>query len=167
MNGAGEKKSKVKRFCDRFGVTRYQATPSISHRHTINTNGTIWGRLLLTASLGLQNMKWLDYLLRKDRILGSDCWWWPAPADKACLVVIDHFNGKDQSRGEMSASLPGSRPLPDSRYDLSTYWGRVRHAASIADMRSVNPWSWCHAKIYRVSIGRHNLYTSGHVQSQG
>jgi hypothetical protein len=37
----------------------------------------------------------------------------------------------------MSASLPGSRSLPDSRYDLSTYSGRVRHAAGIADMRTL------------------------------
>jgi hypothetical protein len=35
----------------------------------------------------------------------------------------------------MSDSLPGSRPLPASRYDLTTYWGRVRHSADIADMR--------------------------------
>jgi hypothetical protein len=35
----------------------------------------------------------------------------------------------------MSSSLPGERPLPASRYDLSTYWGRVRHSADLADMR--------------------------------
>lgn len=35
----------------------------------------------------------------------------------------------------MSAALPGNRDLPDSQYDLSTYWGRVRHAADIADPR--------------------------------
>ncbi|KAK3682745.1 Tricarboxylate/iron carrier [Podospora appendiculata] len=33
----------------------------------------------------------------------------------------------------MSSSLPGVRALPDSQYDLSTYWGRVRHTASITD----------------------------------
>ncbi|KAH6636063.1 Tricarboxylate/iron carrier [Chaetomium tenue] len=33
----------------------------------------------------------------------------------------------------MSASLPGSRALPDSQYDLSTYWGRVRHTMGITD----------------------------------
>ncbi|KAF2673571.1 mitochondrial cation transporter [Microthyrium microscopicum] len=37
----------------------------------------------------------------------------------------------------MSSSLPGARPLPESRYDLSTYLGRVRHAAAIADMRTL------------------------------
>ncbi|RJE21778.1 Mitochondrial cation transporter [Aspergillus sclerotialis] len=37
----------------------------------------------------------------------------------------------------MSASLPGSRDLPPSQYDLSTYWGRVRHAADIADPRTL------------------------------
>ncbi|KAK0737122.1 Tricarboxylate/iron carrier [Apiosordaria backusii] len=37
----------------------------------------------------------------------------------------------------MSASLPGIRPLPDSQYDLSTYWGRVRHTASITDPRTL------------------------------
>ncbi|KAK4188667.1 putative mitochondrial transport protein [Podospora australis] len=33
----------------------------------------------------------------------------------------------------MAAGLPGARALPDSQYDLSTYWGRVRHTASITD----------------------------------
>ncbi|KAH8879127.1 tricarboxylate carrier [Thozetella sp. PMI_491] len=33
----------------------------------------------------------------------------------------------------MSASLPGSRELPESQYDLNTYWGRVRHTAGITD----------------------------------
>lgn len=37
----------------------------------------------------------------------------------------------------MSASLPGSRELPASQYDLSTYWGRVKQAAEISDPRSV------------------------------
>ncbi|KAI0528000.1 sideroflexin-5 [Xylaria bambusicola] len=37
----------------------------------------------------------------------------------------------------MSASLPGNRELPDSQYDLSTYWGRVRHTASITDPRTL------------------------------
>jgi hypothetical protein len=35
----------------------------------------------------------------------------------------------------MSASLPGSRALPDSQFDLGTYWGRVRHTAGITDPR--------------------------------
>lgn len=35
----------------------------------------------------------------------------------------------------MSASLPGNRDLPVSQYDLTTYWGRVRHAADISDPR--------------------------------
>lgn len=35
----------------------------------------------------------------------------------------------------MSSSLPGKRELPESQYDLSTYWGRVRHAAGITDPR--------------------------------
>ncbi|SPQ22699.1 1037d57e-c369-4357-9a57-93530facb6bb [Thermothielavioides terrestris] len=37
----------------------------------------------------------------------------------------------------MSASLPGSRALPESQYDLSTYWGRVRHTAGITDPRTL------------------------------
>ncbi|KZF23966.1 mitochondrial cation transporter [Xylona heveae TC161] len=37
----------------------------------------------------------------------------------------------------MSASLPGSRDLPASQYDLSTYWGRVRHSADLADPRTL------------------------------
>ncbi|BCR86099.1 sideroflexin family transporter [Aspergillus chevalieri] len=35
----------------------------------------------------------------------------------------------------MTSSIPGNRELPPSQYDLSTYWGRVRHAADIADPR--------------------------------
>ncbi|PYI29552.1 sideroflexin family transporter [Aspergillus aculeatinus CBS 121060] len=35
----------------------------------------------------------------------------------------------------MSTSLPGNRDLPSSQYDLSTYWGRVRHAADLSDPR--------------------------------
>ncbi|KAH9903526.1 Tricarboxylate/iron carrier [Xylariomycetidae sp. FL2044] len=37
----------------------------------------------------------------------------------------------------MSAALPGSRELPESQYDLSTYWGRVRHTANITDPRTL------------------------------
>ncbi|ERS97261.1 uncharacterized protein SPSK_02596 [Sporothrix schenckii 1099-18] len=37
----------------------------------------------------------------------------------------------------MSASLPGSRELPASQYDLSTYWGRVQHTAGITDPRTL------------------------------
>ncbi|KPI35446.1 putative mitochondrial transport protein fsf1 [Cyphellophora attinorum] len=37
----------------------------------------------------------------------------------------------------MSASLPGSRDLPASQYDLSTYWGRVKESAQIADPRTL------------------------------
>ncbi|CUS20352.1 LAQU0S01e04698g1_1 [Lachancea quebecensis] len=33
----------------------------------------------------------------------------------------------------MASSVPGPLPLPDSRFDLSTYWGRVRHCSEIAD----------------------------------
>ncbi|KAI9766891.1 MAG: hypothetical protein M1840_006188 [Geoglossum simile] len=33
----------------------------------------------------------------------------------------------------MSSSLPGSRELPASQYNLNTYWGRVRHSADISD----------------------------------
>ncbi|GMM58604.1 Fsf1 protein [Maudiozyma humilis] len=33
----------------------------------------------------------------------------------------------------MASSVPGPRPLPESRYDLSTYWGRIRHCAEISD----------------------------------
>ncbi|KAJ5725056.1 Tricarboxylate/iron carrier [Penicillium malachiteum] len=37
----------------------------------------------------------------------------------------------------MSASIPGKRDLPVSQYDLTTYWGRVRHAADISDPRTL------------------------------
>lgn len=37
----------------------------------------------------------------------------------------------------MSSSLPGSRELPASQFDLSTYWGRVQHTAGITDPRTL------------------------------
>ncbi|KAL9023328.1 MAG: hypothetical protein Q9180_008279 [Flavoplaca navasiana] len=37
----------------------------------------------------------------------------------------------------MSASLPGKRDLPASRYNLDTYWGRVRQSADLADPRTL------------------------------
>ncbi|CCC68129.1 hypothetical protein NCAS_0B00450 [Naumovozyma castellii] len=33
----------------------------------------------------------------------------------------------------MASSVSGPIPLPESRYDLSTYWGRIRHCAEISD----------------------------------
>lgn len=33
----------------------------------------------------------------------------------------------------MASSITGPVPLPNSKYDLSTYWGRVRHCAEISD----------------------------------
>jgi len=38
-------------------------------------------------------------------------------------------------QGNMSASLPGHRDLPDSQYNLNTYLGRVKQSAEIADPR--------------------------------
>jgi hypothetical protein len=35
----------------------------------------------------------------------------------------------------MTSSLPGTRELPVSQYDLNTYWGRVQHSANISDPR--------------------------------
>ncbi|KAI9880249.1 MAG: hypothetical protein M1830_004594 [Pleopsidium flavum] len=37
----------------------------------------------------------------------------------------------------MSASLPGNRELPASRYNLNTYWGRVKQSAELADPRTL------------------------------
>ncbi|CAK7215569.1 Sideroflexin FSF1 [Sporothrix bragantina] len=37
----------------------------------------------------------------------------------------------------MSSSLPGSRELPASQFDLNTYWGRVKHTAGITDPRTL------------------------------
>lgn len=33
----------------------------------------------------------------------------------------------------MASAITGPVPLPNSRYDLSTYWGRVQHCAEISD----------------------------------
>jgi len=35
----------------------------------------------------------------------------------------------------MASSIPGDRIVPESRYDLDTYWGRVRHCAEVSDPR--------------------------------
>ncbi|KAI1073848.1 Tricarboxylate/iron carrier [Whalleya microplaca] len=37
----------------------------------------------------------------------------------------------------MSSSLPGKRELPESQYDLTTYWGRVKQTAAITDPRTL------------------------------
>ncbi|EEP78085.1 predicted protein [Uncinocarpus reesii 1704] len=37
----------------------------------------------------------------------------------------------------MAASMSGSRDLPVSKHDLSTYWGRVKQAAEISDPRTL------------------------------
>ncbi|OJD19568.1 hypothetical protein AJ78_00425 [Emergomyces pasteurianus Ep9510] len=61
----------------------------------------------------------------------------------------------------MSASISGNRDLPASRYDLSTYWGRVKQAAEISDPRTlfVSPAGLDEAKSLIAS------YKSGHVPS--
>ena len=51
MNEAGEKTSKG--FAMDSELLGVKPHLQISHSHTYNTNGTIWGRLLLTASLGM------------------------------------------------------------------------------------------------------------------
>lgn len=33
----------------------------------------------------------------------------------------------------MASAIPGPVPLPDSKYDLSSYWGRVKHCTEISD----------------------------------
>ena len=33
----------------------------------------------------------------------------------------------------MASSIPGPVSLPQSKYDLTTYWGRVKHCAEISD----------------------------------
>lgn len=33
----------------------------------------------------------------------------------------------------MASAIPGPVPLPSSRYDLASYWGRVKHCAEISD----------------------------------
>lgn len=38
----------------------------------------------------------------------------------------------------MASSIPGFRPLPASKYDLDTYWGRVKHCAELSDPRYVS-----------------------------
>lgn len=38
----------------------------------------------------------------------------------------------------MTSSIPGPRELPASRFDLSTYWGRVRHSMDLTDPRSAH-----------------------------
>lgn len=37
----------------------------------------------------------------------------------------------------MTSSIPGKRDLPASKYDLSTYWGRVRQSMDISDPRTL------------------------------
>lgn len=57
------------------------------------------------------------------------------PSARCCSVVTSLVLCLLVPGSLMSASLPGNRDLPSSQYDLSTYWGRVRHAADLADPR--------------------------------
>ncbi|KAK5091307.1 Sideroflexin FSF1 [Lithohypha guttulata] len=61
----------------------------------------------------------------------------------------------------MSAALPGNRDPPASRYDLSSYWGRVRQSIDIADPRTlfVSSTGLEHAKQLVTS------YKKGEIQS--
>ncbi|KAK6368585.1 Sideroflexin FSF1 [Lithohypha guttulata] len=61
----------------------------------------------------------------------------------------------------MSAALPGNRDPPASRYDLSSYWGRVRQSIDIADPRTlfVSSSGLEHAKQLVTS------YKKGEIQS--
>ncbi|KAL7270115.1 Sideroflexin FSF1 [Rhizina undulata] len=59
----------------------------------------------------------------------------------------------------MSASIPGSRELPGSRHDLSTYWGRVKHSADLADPRTLFN-STAGLEGAKALIGK---YKSGHI----
>lgn len=60
------------------------------------------------------------------------------PQSPNIRVHVCHLFGlplASTSQQIMSAALPGSRDLPASRHDLSTYWGRVKHSADISDPR--------------------------------
>ncbi|KAK9475840.1 Tricarboxylate/iron carrier [Lipomyces japonicus] len=35
----------------------------------------------------------------------------------------------------MASAIPGPREIPESQYDLTTYWGRVKHSAEVSDPR--------------------------------
>ncbi|KAI4144581.1 MAG: hypothetical protein L6R39_004117 [Caloplaca ligustica] len=61
----------------------------------------------------------------------------------------------------MSASLPGKRDLPASKYNLDTYWGRVRQSAEIADPRTL----LVSAAGLENAKNLVSLYKQGHVQS--
>lgn len=61
----------------------------------------------------------------------------------------------------MSASLPGIRALPDSQYDLNTYWGRVQHAAGLTDPRTLFAGSSGLEKAKRLVVD----YKEGRVQN--
>jgi tricarboxylate carrier len=61
----------------------------------------------------------------------------------------------------MSSSLPGSRPLPESRYDLSTYAGRVKQAATISDMRTL----FASQQILEQSKALLTQYKQGQIQN--
>lgn len=59
----------------------------------------------------------------------------PAKAERSHSLARCAFPLLVSPYTAMSASLPGNRDLPVSQYDLTTYWGRVRHAADISDPR--------------------------------
>ncbi|KAG9232753.1 sideroflexin-5 [Amylocarpus encephaloides] len=68
--------------------------------------------------------------------------------DSPYLGLYSSESARHFTTSRMSSSIPGRRELPASQYDLSTYWGRVRHSANISDPRTlvVNSAGLEHAK---------------------
>ena len=51
------------------------------------------------------------------------------------LFLARIVNSSSRPITAMSSSLPGTRELPPSQYDLGTYMGRVRHTIGVTDPR--------------------------------
>ena len=60
--------------------------------------------------------------------------WFPAAHVLGVCEPTDRAR-RDIRPPAMSASLPGNRELPESQYDLNTYWGRVQQMIGMVDPR--------------------------------
>jgi hypothetical protein len=73
--------------------------------------------------------------LSKSILAGCSSFTFSLSPDLSYIYAACVYRCDEDDRVTMSASLPGNRELPESQYDLTTYWGRVRQTAGITDPR--------------------------------
>ncbi|CCE89996.1 Fsf1p TDEL_0A06640 [Torulaspora delbrueckii] len=77
------------------------------------------------------------YTVLESFLLPSEKFQYDSHISITALVIIHQYSSlltfSRVKTFKMASSVSGPIPLPESRYDLSTYWGRVRHCMEIVD----------------------------------